>query len=544
MKYILDQGVKCLIIQCKFSAFSFWNYVDVCKLVDAKYPAAPLGLITVAGLLPQQWEFRLIDENVEELLDEHFEWADVVCTGGMLPQQKNILKVIERAHQHNCLVMVGGPDPTSQPQIYQSADFLVCNEGEMTIPLLINDLEKGVRSGHYVSAEMADMSQAVIPRFDLINFKNYIQVGIQYSRGCPFNCEFCDIIELYGRKPRTKKTDHILKELDTLYKLGYRGHVDFVDDNFIGNKLNVKKVLPAIKEWSAQHKYPFYFTTEASINIADDEVLMKMMKDVDFRYVFIGIESSEEELLKSMQKKQNVNKPLKETIEKIYKYGMVVNAGYIMGFDNESPRTAEIMIHSIQNSGVCMAMIGTLYALPNTQLTRRLLKEKRLFDNSSNPCDDDIDQLTSGLNFITTRPRTNILSDYMEVLKNVYSPESYYERVLYTGLKLDPPNYYKPGLKKVFMMVKSLFRVFVKCGFNKTTGKLFWKTFFITLFKNPKAAEAVVNLSAMYLHFGKQSDYIINITHEKLEHLSQMTESQYNEKMFISKEDKIRVNSL
>ena len=209
MNNLLKKGTRCLIVQSKFSEFSYWNYVDICKITGAKYPAAPLGLLTVAALLPQQWDFKLVDANAESLLAEHFEWADIVCVGGMLPQQQSMLSIIDTAHQHDCPVVVGGPDPSSQPNLYQSADYLVQGEGEVTIPMFIQDLEKGCKSGEYKSDDMADMTEAVVPRFDLIRFQDYIQVGIQYSRGCPFNCEFCDIIELYGRKSRTKTQSSI-----------------------------------------------------------------------------------------------------------------------------------------------------------------------------------------------------------------------------------------------------------------------------------------------------------------------------------------------
>ena len=232
MKNLLETGTRCLIVQSEFSTYSYWNYVDVCEIVGAKYPAAPLGLMTVAALLPQQWEFRLVDANVEPVLDEYFEWADIVCTGGMLPQQQGILSIIEKAHQHGRPVVVGGPALSSQPRLFRSADYLVHGEGEITIPMLIRDLEKAHRSGEYKSDTWADMADAVVPRFDLIRFEDYIQVGVQYCRGCPFNCEFCDVIELYGRKTRSKTPEHIIRELQTLYDLGHRGHVDFVDDNF------------------------------------------------------------------------------------------------------------------------------------------------------------------------------------------------------------------------------------------------------------------------------------------------------------------------
>ncbi|MBS3767997.1 MAG: B12-binding domain-containing radical SAM protein [Candidatus Cloacimonetes bacterium] len=534
MKNLLAKGTRCLIVQSKFSAFSFWNYIDICKLVGAKYPAAPLGLMTVAALLPQQWEFKFVDANVELLLNEHFEWADIVCTGGMLPQQQSIFSIIDKAHRYGCPVVVGGPDPSSQPNLYQSADYLVQNEGEITIPMFIQDLEKGCKSGEYKTDEKADMTKAVVPRFDLIQFKDYIQVGIQYSRGCPYNCEFCDIIELYGRKSRTKTPEQIIKELQTLYDLGYRGHIDFVDDNFIGNKNNVRKVLPAIRDWSEANNYPFYFSTEASLNLADDENLLQMMKDVDFRFVFIGIETPEDEILKLTNKNTNVNIPIGKAVNKIYSYGMIVNAGFIIGFDKETDQTAEKMIKCIQDSGICMAMLGMLYALPNTQLTRRLKREGRLFNDSStlrltNP---EIDQTSSGLNFITSRSRLDVLNDYIRVIKYIYDPKRYFERVTYTGLHLKPVYKYRPGIARILKTVKAFIKVCIKMGFKKTTGWFYWKTFFTVIFKNPKATEATVNLAAMFIHFHKQSKFIDDLTNKEIRSIESCGEDKFNQLMF------------
>ena len=529
MKNLLEKGTKCILIQSKFSPFSYWNYTDVCKLVGAKYPAAPLGLMTVAALLPQHWQFKLVDENVEPLLEEHIEWADIVCTGGMLSQQKGIISVINRSHQHGRPVVVGGPDPSSQPNVYQSADYLVLNEGEITIPMFIEELAKGCRNGEFRSEEKADLTKAVIPRFDLIRFKDYLQVGIQYSRGCPFNCEFCDVIEHYGRKPRTKTPEQIIDELQYLYNSGYRGHIDFVDDNFIGNKRTVKKVLAAIKKWSKANNHPFYFSTEASINIANDEDLLEMMRDVDFRFVFVGIETPETKILELTQKKQNLNIPVSMAVKKIYSYGMIVNAGFIIGFDNESNRIADNMINCIQDSGISMAMLGTLYALPKTQLARRLKREGRLSEDSSTlrNTNTQIDQTTNGLNFITTRPRIDILKDYIRVIRYIYDPENYFKRVTYAGLSIN----FAPKYKTNFMGRLKLLKVFLelskKLGFTKTTGWIFWKMFFTVLFKNPSGIEPAVNLAAMFLHFHKQSKFIIRIVSEEIENIKNSVEMNY-----------------
>ncbi len=534
MKNLIEKGTKCLIVQTKFSEFSFWNYLEICKIAGAKYPAAPLGLLTVAALLPQHWEFKLVDENVEPFQAEHFEWADIVCIGGMLPQQQGMISLINKVHQYDCTVVIGGPDPSSQPHLYQSADFLVQGEGEVTIPMFIQDLEKGCKSGEYKSDDKADMTNAVIPRFDLIRFQDYIQVGIQYSRGCPFNCEFCDVIELYGRIPRTKTSKQVITELQTLYDLGYRGHVDFVDDNFIGNKKNVKEVLPVIKEWSEKNKYPYYFSTESSINMADDENLLQMMKDVDFRFVFVGIETAEDEILKLTNKKQNMNRSIVDAVNKIYSYGMIVNGGFIIGFDNETDQTADRMIQCIQNSGICIAMVGKLFALPQTQLTRRLQREERLFENASTLTDvqNDLDQLTSGLNFITSRPRLDVLKDYVRIVEDLYKPERYYERILYTGLNLNPANKFRPNFMKILKSGRAFFKVCLKAGFNKTTGWLYWKTCMRVIVKNPRAIEATINLAAMFIHFYKQSKFVVDLTNNEISLIEKGQKVKSNELMF------------
>lgn len=531
-KNLYEQQTRCLIVQSEFSSSSFYNYGEVCNLIGAKYPAAPLGLITVAALLPQHWEFKLIDQNCEPLLDEHLEWADIVCAGGMLPQQRGILDIIKRAHQFNKPVAVGGPDPTAQPAIYRDADYLVQNEGEITIPMFLKDLAAGAEKGVYSSEEMADITKSPIPRFDLIDFKNYIHVGIQYSRGCPFVCEFCDIIELYGRKPRTKTTEQMIAELDALYDLRYRGHIDFVDDNFIGNKSNVKKILPEIISWSRARKNPFYFTTEASINLADDDLLLDLMRQADFRSVFIGIETPDNTLLKEMGKRQNFNKPIKESISKIYSYGMVVNGGFIVGFDNEPKAIASTMIDFIQDVGIAVPLVGMLYALPRTQLTRRLQKEGRLFEADSNiRHDTDIDQLTNGLNFVTQKSRLELLQDYAKILSVTYEARNYFERVIYTSLLLKPESHFKPNLTEMLGSLKAFTKVVIKVGFKKSTAFHFWRTLFKVLLKNPKGIETAVIFSALYLHFEKVSRFVVEHTQKKVRYIKDMGEESYNNMM-------------
>lgn len=524
--------IKCLLVQTKFSEFGFWNYQEVCDIVGAKYPASPLGLMTVAALLPQNWKFRLIDENVEPLLDDHLKWADIVCTGGMLSQQKSMLNFIRRAHNLDRIVVVGGPDPTSQPDVYLEADFLVLGEGEISIPIFLNDLQKGAKRGRYFSEEKADMLKAVVPRYDLVHFRNYLMMGLQFTRGCPFNCEFCNIIELFGRKPRFKSNDEVINELQSLFNLGYRGQIDIVDDNFIGNKKQVKNLLRKMKTWSHDHKYPFYYSTEASINLADDDELLQLMKDIDFRYVFIGIETPENNTLKEIQKIQNVNKPIQEAVRKLLSFGIVSNGGYIIGIDHESRQIADNMIDSIQKSGICMAMISLLYALPGTQLARRLTSEGRLFQQASCSIDESvIDQTTSGLNFVTLISRIEILKNFIRVVNVIYEPSNYYKRVVFTGLNLRPDYKYSPNFKTWSIYIRSFLRVCKKAGFNVATGSFYWKMLFTVIFRNPKGIEMAVNLAAMFIHFQKQKHNTISLIKHTIGELERTGEEGFFTKM-------------
>jgi len=502
---------KCLLVQPRFSRHSFWNYSEVARITGAKYPAAPLGLLTVAALLPPSWDVKLIDENVTPLTDETLRWADVVCTGGMLPQQMGVLGVMERAHAFGKAVVVGGPDPTSQPEIYKGADYLVLGEGEVTVPPFLEDFGRGVPGGVYAGGEKADMTRAAVPRFDLIKFSDYMHVGVQFSRGCPFNCEFCDVIELFGRRPRAKTSAHVRRELQALYDLGYRGHVDFVDDNLIGNRKEVAPVLADLREWQREHRYPFYFSTEASLNLARDDTLLGLMRDNDFRYVFIGIETSEEHVLAKTSKQLKANVSVAEAISKISSYGMVVNGGFIMGFDNEDERTAANMIACIQETGICMAMVGTLFALPNTQLTRRLEREGRLFADgvALEEGGGEIDQTSSGLNFVTSRPSLDILRDYVAVLEHIYAPRNYYARVARTGANVKLHAKHRPPFRTQLRLLWAFAKLCARFSMTPRVGYLFWLTVFRSSFRGPQSIATTVNLAAMYIHFAKQSRFII-----------------------------------
>jgi radical SAM superfamily enzyme YgiQ (UPF0313 family) len=515
--------MRALLLYPEFSALGFWNYKEVCHLMGAKYPASPLGLITMAALLPAEWQLRLIDLNTTSLNDADIDWADLVFIGGMLPQQSRFLRLIERVHSRGKKVVAGGPDPTSQPEVYRSADYLVLGEAECSLAPFLADLAQGAARGTYTSAEKPDMTRSPVPRFDLLKLKDYLMLGVQFSRGCPFNCEFCDIIELYGRSPRTKTPQQVVTELDTLYRLGHRGHVDFVDDNFIGHKAKAKEILRAVKHWSEEHGYPFFFSTEASLNLSDDEELLTLMQDLDFRYVFVGIESGDHEVLVTMQKQQNAKRNMLEALSKIQRHGIVVNGGFIVGCDGETSDSARKMVDVIERGNIVMSMVGLMYALPNTQLTRRLKQEHRLLEDTGRLNEaaeaTQVDQTTSGLNFITRRPRAQVLGDYLHVLNSVYSTRNYFDRCLRVSRALRVRPRFKPPWKLMARQGLAFLKIVVKMGLRPSTSYYFWRNFLSVLFTRVSSLEMVVNLMAMYLHFSRQTKFVSAVTVENIKAL-------------------------
>ncbi len=515
----MEATLNALLLYPEFSSFSFYNHKDVCKITGAKAPESPLGLITMAALLPEDWDIKLADLNTTNLKDSQIDWADLVFIGGMLPQQRQFLELIDRVHSRGKKVVAGGADPTSQPAVYKEADYLVLGEAENAIHGVLEDLENGVQSGEYVASHRPDMTESPVPRFDLLNFKDYMFVGIQFCRGCPYNCEFCNIIELYGRKPRTKTVQQIIEELDTLYNLGYRGPINFVDDNFIGHKAKVKEMLRAVKAWSEKHNYPFFYTTEVSINIADDDELLGLMRDIDFRYVFIGIESGDDSVLESMQKKQNVNRDLVSDLQKIYKHGMIIQVGFIIGFDNETSGSARNIIDIIETGNICMSMIGLLFALPNTQLVRRLEKEKRLLGDAPDTKDlknTVVDQASGGLNFVTKRPRAEIINDFLYVLHEVFLTKNYYDRVLRVGKLIETNYLFKPNLKKILQLVSSFLKISVKLGLKKSTFFYYWRNVFVILFTKVSSLETVITLMTLHIHYSKHTKFVSGLLREQL----------------------------
>jgi len=534
--------MKALLLHPEFSSLGFWNYKAVCRLMGARYPASPLGLITMAALLPRDWEIRLIDLNTAPLHDSDIDWADLVFIGGMLPQQSKFLRLIDRAHSRGKKVVAGGPDPTSQPEVYRSADYLVLGEAERSLKPFLEDLARGVQEGTYEPDGRPDMEESPVPRFDLLDLSSYLMMGVQFSRGCPFNCEFCDIIELYGRKPRTKAPRQIIQELEALYSLGYRGHVDFVDDNFIGHKREAKQILRAIKEWSEDRGHPFFFSTEASINLVDDNELLNLMQDLDFRYIFIGIESTDDDILTAAQKPQNTRRDTVRDLHKIYDHGIVVNGGFILGLDGETRACARGMIDVIEEGNIVMSMIGLLYALPNTQLTRRLQRENRLLNGTrmvrqhAESEVNDVDQSSSGLNFITGRPRGEILEDFLKILHETYSTRKYFNRCLRLSKAIRVRYRFKPDWRRKLRYARAFLKILVQLGLRPSSAYYFWKNLLAILLVRPSSAETLVNLMAMYLHFGPQTRFITRLMKENIRKLASDPRPEQHQPTMTSRE--------
>jgi radical SAM superfamily enzyme YgiQ (UPF0313 family) len=505
------KACNALLIYPRFDADTFWNFKRTAEVFGAKYPASPLGLITIAALLPGSWSIRLVNRNTEELSDDELDWADLVFTGGMLPQQSDTLDVIDLCHAHRKPVVVGGPGVTSCPHLYQTADFRVIGEAEHVIDNFIEAWEAGARDGQFEAEKFkTDVTKSPIPRFDLLKFDDYLHIGVQFSRGCPFTCEFCDIIELYGRVPRAKTNFQMLAELDELYRLGYRGHVDFVDDNLIGNKKAVKAFLPELAKWLEARDYPFEFTTEASINLADDAELLRLMNRANFVGVFVGIESPDTATLIAMRKKQNTRRSIAQSIHTLYASGLFVTAGFIIGFDSETESAADAMIELIEEAAIPVCMVGLLYALPHTQLARRLEKEGRLYAHPERKDLKTADQCTMGLNFRTLRPRREVLADYAYILERIYDPAAYAGRLLRLAKLLDNSGRKQQTRaahsRRKLGSLEMLHRIMTNLPEPR---EVFRGTLSQCMSSNPDSIRWVVALMALYLHVGPFSRDVI-----------------------------------
>jgi radical SAM superfamily enzyme YgiQ (UPF0313 family) len=522
--------VNVLMLFPRFTAASFWDNRSAAELTGARMIQPPLGLLTVAAMLPKHWHVRLLDRNLVSPTDADFSWADLVMTGGMLPQQDDTLEVVRLGQAWGKPVVVGGPDATSSPHRYEHADFLVLGEAESVIDAFIAAWETGDRRGVFKAEPFtADVTRSPIPRFDLVDFSDYVRIGVQFSRGCPFNCEFCDIIELYGRVPRAKTTGQVVAELDALYDLGFRGRVDFVDDNLVGNKKALRALLPVLVTWQRERGYPFEFSTEASINVAADGPVLSLLRAANFTWVFVGIESPDTDTLVGAQKKQNTRRDIVESVRAIYDNGISITAGFIVGFDQEQGSVAEPMVQFIEEAAIPICMVGLLYALPNTQLTRRLTAEHRLFGGHEAATKNEAikDQTVSGLNFETRRPRRDMLADYLTILQRIYAPPAFFARVRRFGRALGTGTSENPagssgssrasgGLLRFLSRLtlterKEALRLVRQVARHPTWLIPFWRTIADCAWHNPTALKAVFSAVAMYLHAGPFSLQVTGI---------------------------------
>ncbi|MEM8829348.1 MAG: DUF4070 domain-containing protein [Cyanobacteria bacterium P01_G01_bin.19] len=475
---------------------SFWSFEKTLALVDCKALMPPLGLITVAAILPQEWEFKLVDHNIEEIKESDWDWAELVIISGMIVQKEDMLAQIAAAKQRNIIVAVGGPYATTSPHevLGANADFLVLDEGEITLPMFVEAIEKGDRSGVFRASEKPAVTETPIPRYDLLDLTAYDNMSVQFSRGCPFQCEFCDIIVLYGRKPRTKTPEQLLAELQRIYDLGWRGAVFMVDDNFIGNKRNVKLLLKELKVWMAEKEYPFGLTTEASVDLARDDELMELMVECNFKKVFLGIETPDTESLALTSKFQNTRDPLTESIDKITRAGMQVMAGFIIGFDGEKPHAGDRIVQFVEQTNIPLAMFSMLQALPSTALWNRLEKEGRLVNSSAN-----INQTTL-MNFVPTRDIEEIATEYVNAFWRLYDPAAYLTRIFDYYMKLGEAKNVvskRPSWKTIRALILLLW----KQGIVARTRFLFWRNLIQVLIKKPRQLEIYMTLCAYLEHF-------------------------------------------
>lgn len=475
---------------------TFWSFKHVLNFISKKAAFPPLGLMTVAAMLPKEWNKKLIDVNITELTDQHIEWADMIFIGAMLVQKKSAQEIINRCKEKT--VVAGGPAFTTQYEQFKGVDHFILNEAESTLQLFLEDLKKGNPKKIYTSNERPDIKETPIPLWSLVDFKDYASMSVQYSRGCPFNCEFCDIIIMNGRIPRTKTPEQMIKEVQSLYDAGWRGPLFIVDDNFIGKKEEVKKMLALLTEWQKKHKYPFQFYTEASTNLADDNELMQMMSAANFFKVFLGIETPCVDSLKECGKMQNVTRDLADAVKTIHNNGMQVMGGFIVGFDNDSENIFDAQIKFIQQTGVVTAMVGMLNALPQTRLWHRLKAENRLIQDTSGENTD------GSLNFVPKMGKKKLKEGYKKILSNIYSPKQYYQRIDTFIKHYKPTAKSRVSKKDIQAFLKSIWKI----GILSNSRLRYWKLILKTSIIKRKAFPVAVELAILGLHFEKITNQV------------------------------------
>jgi len=475
---------------------TFWSFKHALKFISRKATEPPLGLLTIAAMLPEEWEKKLVDMKVSSLKDKDIEWADYVFIGGMSIQKTSAKEVIARCNNLGIKVVAGGPLFTTEFEQFEGVDHFVLNEAELTLAPFLEDLENGCAKHIYASSEFAELTQTPPPLWELINMNKYATMDVQFSRGCPFNCDFCDVVQLFGNRVRTKSRDQVLSELEILYTSGWRNGVFFVDDNFIGNKRKLKKeILPAIIEWMEKREYPFSFSTEASINLADDEELMRLMVKAGFDSVFIGIETVHKDSLLECNKIQNTKRDLAGCVGKIQESGLMLKGGFIVGFDNDPPTIFNKLVEFIQGSLIVNAMVGLLNAPKGTRLYKRLESEGRLLNDSSG------DNTDCTINFVPKMGLEKLIDGYEQVVRGIYSPKPYYERVMRFLKDYDPLP--KKGFRLRFNLVGAFFKSIFFLGFFEKGRLLYWKLFLWSLLRRPKVFPLAITFAIYGLHFRK-----------------------------------------
>lgn len=495
--------MKALLLYPRFPQ-SFWSYDRFMEMAGMKAVLPPLGIITVAALLPKEWEIRFCDRNVSEETEADWEWCDLVILSAMLAQRGDFHHLIRKALQLGKKVAVGGPYPTSVPEdaLASGAHYLVLDEGEITVPLFLEAVAQGEEQGVFRAFEKPDVTKSPMPRFELLKMDSYFAMAIQFSRGCPFQCEFCDIINLYGRKPRTKDIDQTLAELQYIYDLGWRGTLFVVDDNFIGNQRNVKRLLRALIPWMKERNYPFTFLTEASINLAEDQELLDLMVQAGFWAVFLGIETPDEESLQVTHKFQNMRSPLVEACRTINEAGLLIYAGFIIGFDGERSGAGQRIQDFVDKTSIPQPMLGILQALPNTALWQRLQQEQRLHVGSGVGMVQTGDQNTL-MNFTPTRPFADIAKEYVEGFWTMYEPEKYLRRCFQQCLNISlnhriHQNMYFPPGKGLRLIAQLIWKQGIQ---NAAIRAQFWRQLWVIMRTKPQFLNMYLGLCAAGEHF-------------------------------------------
>ena len=488
-----EAPLKVLLIYPEFPD-TLWGFKHALKFIRKKAALPPLGLLTLAAMLPKEWSKRLVDVNVTKLTGRDLEWADLVFISAMVVQRDSARQIIARCKEACLKVVAGGPLFNSEHKQFEDIDHFVLNEAELTLPPFLVDLERGCAKRIYKVSGFCNIRETPVPMWELADVKRYALMGVQFSRGCPFDCEFCNVTALFGHKSRIKTTEQIIAELDALYSLGWRGQLFFVDDNFIGNRKYLKtQLLPALIEWR-KDKRGIPFNTEASINLADDEPLMKMMVEAGFDAVFIGIETPDDESLAECNKKQNRNRDLVECVKRIQRAGLQVTGGFIVGFDSDTSSIFQRQIDFIQKSGIVTAMVGLLQAPSGTRLYKRLKQEGRLVDQSSG---DNADGTT---NIIPKMDLDALCEGYRNIMHHIYSPKLYYQRVKTFLREYKRPKIQSPMDSQSLLAV---FRSGIRLGIFGKERFQYWKILLWTLFRRPGLFPLVITLAITGHHFRK-----------------------------------------